>query len=224
MLSTTIFFFVTFESLMLSSEAYIFSDKTITIGYESISENSTFLYDDDLINWINDRFPGLDIPLGSLTFNASLYRISQGLRPIKTNPIGEEIGFFIPPGAFVFYHKIFGRHLTNPNGEMGEIVSVGGLDPSQPFQLLPYTAGIAALTTNEGIETTSILVGMFDVIYTTGIFEHFSNGHVRVNSMTTLNPMLICNGTSFRFECIYALKFDSNHNLFWWDSYAWPWW
>lgn len=207
-----------------ASNAYVYSNKTINTGYESIAINSTMILDDDLINWMNAQFVGLNIPLGSLTFNSTLHRLSEGLRTPRPSPIGREIGFFIAPSTIVLYHQIYGKHLTHPGGEMGELVSVLGLDVNQPYQFMTYTAGTAMLTTNEGIVTTDILVGMADIVYVTGIFEKFTNGHIRVNSMTTLTPSTILNGTIFSCETVYLAKLDSNQNLFWWDSYVWAWW
>jgi hypothetical protein len=218
----SIFFFV-FFSVFASVDAGGFSDKPVIFAFECIATNATFLYDDALINVVNAKFPGLNIPLGSLTWNTTMYRISEGLRPPRPDPIGEELVFLSPDGNFTIYHKIFGRHLTIPKGEIGEMISVSG-NPDRPYQLLPYTAGSATLTTNEGLTTHGVLVAMFDVVRNTGIFEKFSNGYVRANAMNTIDPMNIAAGVSFRSECIYVFKFDSNRNLFWWDSYEWQWW
>ena len=212
--------------------AYTWSDRTITIGYQSISNYSVFLYDEDLVASVNARFPGLDLPIDCLTFNASLYRLSTGLRPVKKNaalgplpdPIGIEYGFFVPPNRFVFYHRIFGRHLTIPRGEYGELVISFGDDNTQPFQLLEYTYGTQVLTTNEDVISFTAFVGMGDVLYGTGIFARFSNGHVRANSMTSIEPINIVNASDFMCECVYGAKFDANANVFRHDSYTWPFW
>ena len=206
-------------SLSTTTNAYVFSDKTIAFGWESITTDAVWLFDDVLIAAVNVQFPTLLIPLGSLTFNASLYRLSQGLRPPRTEPIGFETGFFLDSGVLIVCHTIFDQSVRSPGGNL---VSTFGADVSQPYQIFPFEFGTGILTTNEGVVATIALTGMGDVVVNDGVFEKFSNGHVRLNTMGNFTD--ITNGTAFQFEGLYLYKFDSNHNLYWWDSYVAPWW
>lgn len=219
----SLFYFLLVSSLIAVplTNAYVFSDKTVTFGYEAIEKNAIFLLNDTLITEVNTKYPSLAIPLGSLTFKGHLYRFSEGLRPPRTSPIGLEVGFFVAPGTFIIFHEIYEKSIKAPGGD---IVFTIGQDPLQPFQIGPYTLGTGMLTTNEGIDATLSFTAMGDVTVNNGIFESFSNGHVRMNSMTNWNPMLLVNGSAFEFETLYLFKFNSNKNGYWWNSYAWPWW
>jgi hypothetical protein len=219
-------------AIATSIDAHVWSNRTVILGYESISNSSMFLYDDILIEAMNARFSGLDMPFGSLTYNASLHKMSEGLNFVKrdtkgpTNDIiGVEYGFLIPPGTFVIYHRIFGRHLALSRGEVGELLMVAEVgSEDDPLQILPYISGPGFMVTNEGITSTHAFMGMFRVLNGTGIFEPYGYGRVRVNGMTTINPLSLINGTQFKTDCIYLAKFEYNETQFGQRYFEWPHW